>query len=152
MVGIACCPHSYWDLSDNNRDYVSCGDWYIITPWLTCKADQLGILLCNSHSYKQFCQLTFKCDPFNQVTQCNTSKIMIKWMLLLHYLFLSPSILLYLSWITLLKMWQVYVSHNRTVTILALPWIQCDTKIVSCLTLFDIFVSWIKRLVLSCTK
>lgn len=75
MVGIACCPSFIQRSQWHSRDYVSCGDWYIITPWLTCKANQIGILLCDSRSYKQFCQLTFKCDPFNQVTQYNTSKM-----------------------------------------------------------------------------
>ena len=151
MVGAACCPPSYRELAAGDRGCVPCGDW-CITPWLTRKAHQFGFLLSRSLFYMQFCQITFKYDPFNQVTQYNTSKIMMRWMLLLHYLFLSPLILLYLSWITLLKMWQVYVSHNRTVTILALSWIQRDTKIVSYLTLFDIFVYWIRSSVLSCTK
>lgn len=150
MVGAVCCPPSHRELAAGNRGCVSCGGW-CITPWLTCKAHQFG-LLSHSHFYKQFCQITFKHDPFNQVTQYNTSKIMMRWMLLLHYLFLPPLILLYLSWFTLLKMWQVYVSHNRTGTILALPWIQRDTKIVSYLTLFDIFVCWIRSSTLSCTK
>lgn len=118
----------------------------ILPPWITWKACQFELLLSHSHFHKQFFQITFKYDPFNQVTQCNTRKMQ------LHYLFLSPLILLYLSWITLLKMWQVYASHNRTVTILALPWIQHDTKIVSYLTLFDIFVYWVRSSMLSCTK
>jgi len=66
-------------------------------PQLTCKAHQFGFPLSQSHFYKKFCQITFKYDPFNQVTQYNISNIMMRWMLLLHYLFLSPLILLYLS-------------------------------------------------------
>lgn len=97
----------------------------------TPKAPQSGLLLSHSH-FSELCQMMF-----NQVTQCNKSKMVMRWMLLLHSLFLSPLILPGLPWITLLKKWQLYVSHNRAVTILAPAPIQHDTRTVSCLTLFD---------------
>lgn len=62
---------------------------------LPAKLSSLGSLSLTLF-YKQFCQITFKCDPLNQVTQYNISKIM-RCMILLHYLFLSPLILPYLT-------------------------------------------------------
>lgn len=118
----------------------------------TSKAPQSGLLLSHSQLHEQLCQMMFKYDPFNQVTQCNTSKMMMRWMPSMRSLFLSPLILPCLSWITLLKMWQVYVSHNRAVTILAPARIQHDTRIVPHLTLFDKSVYRMSSSVLGCTE